>query len=117
MVLASVEDDVMDIIKTLVTRRNNEIHYPKFSEIKKSVEEYLEITEEDKWCILRNMNIAEEETIKKFNYRYRRSYHNLSREYQKLIIVKEYQEAISSRIHDSQGILIEHLTYCFSFLV
>ena len=107
----------MDIIKTLVTRRNNEIHYPKFSEIKKSVEEYLEITEEDKWCILRNMNIAEEETIKKFNYRYRRSYHNLSREYQKLIIVKEYQEAISSRIHDSQGILIEHLTYCFSFLV
>jgi len=56
------------------------------------------------------MNIAEEETIKKFNYRYRRYYHNLNREYQKLITVKEYQEAISSRIFPCSQVALARVT-------
>jgi len=50
--LAFVEDDVIDVIMSLVTKRSNEICYPKFIEIQKAVEEYLEITESDKWPIL-----------------------------------------------------------------
>jgi len=79
---------VKDIIKTLVTKRNNEVRYPKLSEIQKAVVDYIEVTEGDKWAILRNMQITEGETIKQFSHNYRRYYHNLSREYQKLIIVK-----------------------------
>jgi len=97
-VLAAVEDDVKDVIRVLATRRSGEERYPKFSEIQKAVEEYLEITEGDKWAILRNLEIAEGESLKQFNHRYKKLYHNLSRDYQKLITVKEYKEAISSRI-------------------
>jgi len=56
------------------------------------------------------MSIAEEETIKKFNYRYRRSYHNLSKEYQKLITVKEYQEAICSRVFPCSQVALARVT-------
>jgi len=38
------------------------------------------------------------ETLKQVNYLYKKLYHNLSREYQKLITVKEYKEFISTRI-------------------
>jgi len=46
--LASVKDDVKDIIKSLLTMRSDEKCYPKFKEIQKAVEEYLEVTEGDK---------------------------------------------------------------------
>jgi len=97
-VLAAVEDDVKDAIRVLVTRRNEEERYPRFSEIQKAVEDHLEITEGDKWAVLRNLTIGEEESMKQFNHRYRKLYHNLSRDYQKLITVKEYKEAISPRV-------------------
>eukprot|EP00833_Pecoramyces_ruminatium_P005616 jgi/Orpsp1_1/1179648/evm.model.c7180000070192.2 len=97
-VLAAVEDNVKDVIRALATKRNDEERYPKFNEIQKAVETYLEITEGDKWAVLRNLVVAEGESLKQFNHRYKKLYHNLSREYQKLITVKEYKESISSRI-------------------
>jgi len=63
----SVEDDVRDVIKSLVSKKNNEVRYPKFIEIQKEVKVYLEVTEGDKWAIIRNMKITEGETVKNFN--------------------------------------------------
>jgi len=97
-VLAAVEDNIKDVIRALATKRNGEERYPKFNEIQKAVETYLEITEGDKWAVLRNLVVAEGESLKLFNHRYKKLYHNLSREYQKLTTVKEYKESISSRI-------------------
>ena len=97
-VLAAVEDDVKDAVKALAIRRNGEERYPKFSDIQKAVESYLEITEGDTWAILRNLMIAEGESLEQFNHRYKKLYHNLNRDYQKLITIKEYKDSISSRV-------------------
>ncbi|KAG4103797.1 hypothetical protein H8356DRAFT_1363156 [Neocallimastix lanati (nom. inval.)] len=56
-VLASVEDEVRDVIKSLVSKKNNE---------DKEVKVYLDVTG-NKWAIIRNMKITEGETIKNFN--------------------------------------------------
>ena len=97
--IAAVESDLKEVIRRLKKRTGNEFHYPTLREIQKAVEEDLKITEGDKWTLLRNMKISEGETVKKFNYRYRKLYHNLSSDYQRLITVKEYMDSISSRIY------------------
>jgi len=53
-----------DIIKSLVTKRNNEVRYPKFSKIQKVVEGYLKVTEGYKWEILRNIHNIKGKIIK-----------------------------------------------------
>ena len=93
-----MEDDVKDVIRALATKKNNEERYPKFIEIQKAVETHLEITEGDKWAVLRNLIITEGESLRQFIHRYKKLYRNLSRDYQKLITVKEYKEAIRTRI-------------------
>jgi len=62
-VLAAVEDNIKDVIRALATKRNGEERYPKFNEIQKAVETYLEITEGDKWAVLRNLVVAEGESL------------------------------------------------------
>jgi len=86
--LAAVEDDVKDVIHVLATRRSSEERHPKFNEIQKAVKEYLEITEGDEWAILRNLDIAEGESLKQFNHLYKKLYHNLIRDYQNLLQLK-----------------------------
>ncbi|KAG4099749.1 hypothetical protein H8356DRAFT_1330423 [Neocallimastix lanati (nom. inval.)] len=54
---------VLAAVEVNVKIRNGEERYPKFSEIRKAVERYLEITEGDKWTVLRNLTIVEGETI------------------------------------------------------
>jgi len=79
----------------LVKRKNNETRYPSIQEIQLAIEDHMKITDNDKCSILR---ISNEEPIKTFNYRYRKLYNKLSLEYRRIIAVKDYTNAISSRV-------------------
>lgn len=94
----AVEEDIQGVLNSLKTKKGNEIRYPKLNEIQDAIEKYMHITEGDKCAILKSLRINNGETVKKFNYRYKKLYHKLSIEYRRLISVKDYTTAISSRV-------------------
>jgi len=102
----AVEEDVKGALSPLVVRRGDETRYPSFKEIQDAIEEHLHITENDKCAILKSLQINQEETIKKFNYRYKKLYNKLSLEYRRLISVKDYTNAISSRVFPCSRVMI-----------
>ena len=91
----AVDSNTKAVLRRLINKRTGV--YPSLKEIQKAVEEHLGITEGDKLTYLQGLKIKENETIKTFNDRYRRLYHDLSRDYQKIVSVKTYRNAIKSR--------------------
>ena len=94
----AVEEDALGPLNALVMRKNNEIRYPTMREVQLAIEDHMNITDSDKCSILKALKISNDETIKTFNYRYRKLYNKLSLDYRKLIAVKDYTNAISSRV-------------------
>lgn len=94
----AVEEDMHGALNSLKSKNGNEVRYPSFKEIQAAVEEYLHITPNDKCAVLKSLKINNKETIKKFNHRYKILYKGLPREYQKLISIKDYTTAISTRV-------------------
>ncbi|MBE6133031.1 MAG: hypothetical protein E7180_06605 [Erysipelotrichaceae bacterium] len=88
-------------LKLLVEKKghnkNEAEQYPTIKEIQKAVEKSLGITDGDKLAHLQGLKIKEGETIKGFNDRYRKLYHDLPREFQKVVTVKNYRNSISTR--------------------
>lgn len=64
----SVEADIKNVLKSLVTTRNNITRYPNYKEVQSAIEEYLEIKPTDKCTVLKGLQIKPNETIKNFNY-------------------------------------------------
>ncbi|OUM61341.1 hypothetical protein PIROE2DRAFT_62570 [Piromyces sp. E2] len=86
--------------KLLVERIGNgrtEEHYPSLKEIQKAVKKSLGITDGDKLAYLQGLKIKEGETIKGFNDRYRKLYHDLPRELQNEVTIRNYRNSISTR--------------------
>jgi len=102
----AVEEDVQGALNSLVVRRGDEMRYPTFKEIQNAIEVHLNITENDKCAVLKSLQINPDETIKKFNYRYKKLYNKLSLEYRRLISVKDYTTAISSRVFPCSRVMI-----------
>ncbi|ORX42737.1 hypothetical protein BCR36DRAFT_361965 [Piromyces finnis] len=71
--------------------------YPTFDDIQKIIEEYLNITQNDKFNILLSLKIKNNERIKLFNYRVRIKYNLLDENYKKLFNVNNYVEMLKSR--------------------
>eukprot|EP00833_Pecoramyces_ruminatium_P014166 jgi/Orpsp1_1/1188198/evm.model.d7180000063130.1 len=65
--------------------------------MKKALEDALEITPQEKCKRLQRMKIQKGESIKNFNWRYKKLYNNLSKFYQSFITVDDYVESISFR--------------------
>jgi len=112
----AVDCDIKEVLNSLLVRKNNEIRYPKYKEIQTAIEEYLEITPNDKCSNLKTMRIKNTETIKNFNYRYLKLYHRLERDYMKLVSVDDYLNAIKIRKYPHSQVIIsecETLTEAF----
>ena len=65
---------------------------------------------------MKSLKISNVETIKKFNYRYKKLYNKLSQEYRKLVTVKDYTNSISSRIFACSRVTVaecENVTEAF----
>ena len=112
----AVEEDLQGVLNSLVTKRGSEIKYPTKKEIQEAIEEYLKITESEKCSILKSLKISNVETIKKFNYRYKKLYNMLSQEYRKLVTVKDYTNSITSRVFACSRVIVaecENVTEAF----
>ena len=68
----AVEEDIKGAINSLKIKEGKEIRYPNFKEIQAAIEDHLHITESDKCSVLKSLRINNDESIKKFNYRYKK---------------------------------------------
>jgi len=102
----AVEEDIQGALNSLVKGRGDSIRYPTLKEIQDTIEEHLHITENDKCSVLKSLKINEDESLKKFNYKYKKLYNKLSLEYRRLISVKDYTNAISSRVFPCSRVMI-----------
>ena len=102
----AVEADLRNVLKSLVTTRNNITRYPNYKEVQSAIEKYMDIKPADKCSVLKNLKIKPNENIKNFNYRYLTLYHRLDRDYQKIISVDDYLNSIKSRIYVHSQILL-----------
>ncbi|ORX43522.1 hypothetical protein BCR36DRAFT_335915 [Piromyces finnis] len=80
--------------------------YPTFDDIQKIIEEYLNITQNDKFNILLSLKIKNNERIKLFNYRVRIKYNLLDENYKKLFNVNNYVEMLKSRPYIYSNVLL-----------
>ena len=104
-VLEATDEDVHGDLNSLKVKKGNEVKYPSLKQIQSCIEEYLNITENDKCSILKDLKISNNETIKKFNYRHKRLYHRLSRDRQQFVSVKDYINAIKTRMYPCSRVL------------
>ncbi|ORX41390.1 hypothetical protein BCR32DRAFT_288496 [Anaeromyces robustus] len=102
----AVEEDIQGVLNSLRTRTGNEIRYPGLREMQAAIEDYMHITENDKCAVLKSLKINNDETLKKFNYKYKKLYQKLSHEYRRLISVKDYTNAISTRVFPCSRVMI-----------
>eukprot|EP00833_Pecoramyces_ruminatium_P010203 jgi/Orpsp1_1/1184235/evm.model.c7180000088647.1 len=93
-----IEGKLRGVLQDLVVEdsEGNE-EYPTMEEMKKALEEALEVTPQDKCKRLQRLKIKRGESIKNFNWRYKKLYNNLPRIYQSFITVEDYTESISHR--------------------
>jgi len=91
----AVDANTKAALRRLTDKKNNV--YPSLKDIQKAIEKHKGVTEGDKLTYLHGLIIQGEETIKSFNDRYRRLYHDLPRDYQKILSVKNYKNSIKSR--------------------
>jgi len=93
-----VEGKLRGVLQDLVTiNEDGEEVYPNVKQMKKALEDALEVTPQLKCKRLQKLKIKKNETIKNFNWRYKKLYNNLPRLYQEFITVDDYAESISYR--------------------
>jgi len=95
----AVDLDLQSVLKSLVITSKSGTRYPTLKEIQKAIEEHLDITDSDKLDYIHSLVIRDDESIRSFNNRYRRLYHDLNRDYQSMVTVKNYRKSISSRTY------------------
>jgi len=57
----AVEADIKNLLKSLCTTRNNVKRFPSYKEIQRAIEDYLEITQNDKCSVLKALKIKRNE--------------------------------------------------------
>jgi len=102
----AVEEDIKGAINSLKIKEGKEIRYPNFKEIQAAIEDHLHITESDKCSVLKSLRINNDESIKKFNYRYKKLYKKLNAEYRRLLTVKDYTNSIAIRVFPCSRVIV-----------
>jgi len=93
-----VEGKLRGVLQDLVTKDSDgHEEYPSMQKMKEALEEVLEVTPQEKCKRLQRLKIRKGESIKNFNWRYKKLYSNLPRLYQSFITVDDYTESISYR--------------------
>eukprot|EP00833_Pecoramyces_ruminatium_P007904 jgi/Orpsp1_1/1181936/evm.model.c7180000079194.1 len=93
-----VEGKLRGVLQDLVkVNKDGEEEFPTMKEIKEALEEALEVTPQEKCKRLQRLKIKKGESIKNFNWKYKKLYSNLPRLYQTFITVDDYLESISYR--------------------
>lgn len=97
----SLQGRLKETAESLYDSKNDGTHegivYPSLKEIKEAVEEYLQITPQEKCNKVKSLKIDRNESIKDFNWRYRKVYNNLSDDMKGFIVVKDYLTSIQTR--------------------
>ena len=102
-----VEGKLRGVLQDLVTiNEDGEEVYPNVKQMKKALEDALEVIPQLKCKRLQKLNIKKNETIKNFNWRYKKLYNNLPRLYQEFITVDDYTESISYRPYQRVQVII-----------
>ena len=70
---------------------------PGIDEMKTAIEDYLEVTQQEKCFNLKGLKIRITETIRDFNWRYKNLYNPLNPESKEFITIIDYCNSISSR--------------------
>ncbi len=73
------------------------IIYPSITDIKTAIEEFLDITPQEKCFNLKSLKIQKGESIKDFNWRYSKYYGSLTPEGQAFITINDYTDSLLSR--------------------
>jgi len=93
-----VEGKLRGILQDLVTTdEEGGKKYPSIDQMKKAIEDALEVTPQEKCKRLQKLRIRKGESIQNFNWRYKKLYNSLSKLYQSFITVDDYIESIASR--------------------
>jgi len=93
-----VEGKLRGTLQDLVTtNEEGEEIYPTVKQMKEALEEALEITPQMKCKFLQKLKIQKGESIKNFNWRYKKLYDNLPEQYKTFITVDDYAESITYR--------------------
>jgi len=92
-----VEGKLRGIIQDLYTIEDGVQNYPTIQEIKDAIEKALDITPQEKCKRLQKLRIQKGESIRNFNWRYKKMYNNLPKFYQTFITVEDYEESIIYR--------------------
>ena len=92
-----VEGKLGGIIQDLYTIEDGVQNYPTIQEIKDVIEKALDITPQEKCKRLQKLRIQKGESIRNFNWRYKKMYNNLPKFYQTFITVEDYEESIIYR--------------------
>lgn len=80
-----------------VRNEDGTYNYPTLEEIKAALEEHLDITPQEKCSIVKSLVIQRGETIKDFNWRYKRLFKSLPMVWKEFITVKDYLRSIAQR--------------------
>jgi len=105
-----VDGKLKGILQELHTKNEEDDTYPLIEEIKKAIEDELEITPQEKCKRLQRMKIRRRERIKNFNWRYKKIYNNLPKIYQTFITVEGYADSIIYRPYTRSQVIIQR---CF----
>jgi len=93
-----VEGKLRGILQDLVTTdEEGGKKYPSINQMKKAIEDALEVTPQEKCKRLQKLRIRKGESIQNFYWRYKKLYNSLSKLYQSFITVDDYIESIASR--------------------
>jgi len=92
-----VQGRLKGILEDLKTIDGDDVTYPNINEMKTAIEDYLEVTQQEKCFNLKALKIRRNETIRDFNWRYNNLHNSLNPESQEFITIKDYCNSISSR--------------------
>jgi len=93
-----VEGKLRGTLQDLVTLDNHGVEqYPSIDEMKAALEVSLEVTPQIKCKRLQQLRILKDESIKNFNWRYKKLYSRLPEAYQDFVTVDDYVESIKFR--------------------
>jgi len=105
-----MEGKLKCILQDLVTTdEERTTTYPSINQMKKAIEDALEVTPQEKCKRFQKPRIKKGESIQNFNWRYKKLYNSLSKLYQSFITVDDYIESIASRPYARSQVITQRL--------
>jgi len=106
-----VEGKLRGTLQDLVTTNDQgEEIYPTIRQMKEALESALEITPQLKCKFLQKLKIKKGESIKNFNWRYKKLFENLPEQYRAFITVDDYADSITYRPYARSQVITKQCT-------